>query len=227
MNYFKFLIISLLIFYSCSSIEKEYYDNGVLKKEYKLKNGEPHGLVKFYFPNGKIKETTYFENGIRNGLSKGFYTSGEIEWQINYTKDLEDGLYQEYFKNGNLKHSCFFRNGLQDSILVEKYENGSLKAIQNFKKGVKHGVQKTYYESGSLKLQAEWDSDIVIYYKKLNEDSTLINEYRDIVLKTDKSNLKLGDDYIATVYIPGFEYLDSKIELHIGNFQKTKKQLGF
>ena len=41
----------------------EYYDNGFMKLEGKLKNGEQHGTWKYYTRDGSLKKSVTFKNG--------------------------------------------------------------------------------------------------------------------------------------------------------------------
>lgn len=216
------LIFTLATFFSCTTKEKEYYQNGNLKKIVSVKNGEVHGVVKIFYPNGNVQELSYFENGKRNGISKGFFNTGELQWMVLYLNDIENGKYEEYYKNGNLKYSCYFINGIQDSLLTEYYENGNIKAVQYFDKGIKQGLQESYFDNGQLKLIATWDANSVVYYKKYNLDGTLSKEYRDILLKPQSNNISMGDDYNATIFVTGSLSAKDDVRISISIPQKMK-----
>ncbi len=44
-------------------LEKEYYENGNLKKETPYKNGNREGLVKVHYENGNLKLEVVFKEG--------------------------------------------------------------------------------------------------------------------------------------------------------------------
>lgn len=88
---YLYLIIVLVIVYSCDKVTKEYYDNGNLKAEYGLNDSKQfHGIFKGYYENGNLRTVIEFEKGqrIRTGVfydttgvlaSKEFYKDGLIK----------------------------------------------------------------------------------------------------------------------------------------------------
>lgn len=109
-----------------NSYVQEWYENGQLEYDGKLKDGEPDGVLKRYYANGQIKKIWEMKNGIHHGPSK------------------------EYYENGQIEGSQTEVNGVTQGAVTKWYKNGAVKAIANFKDDKFDGLQKTFYESGHL-----------------------------------------------------------------------------
>lgn len=125
-------------------IEKHYFDNGDLKREFLLvasndgKRFLKAGVYKEFYENGTLKiESSYSKNNLV-GVWKQFYPTKGIEWEVDYSNDYKQGTYRQFYKNGKIKaeglHNFDLKNGEEkqyDSIGNEtrklKYKKGVLK----------------------------------------------------------------------------------------------------
>lgn len=106
---------------------KNYYDNGTIQSEGKMKNGLPDGIWKYYDPFGKLNHVGEYVLGKRNGrwlsgdLSKTKYLGDicmnpnlpDLEEQMKYQEKLID-IYIRYFKMGTLLNSESYDVNLND-----------------------------------------------------------------------------------------------------------------
>lgn len=77
--------------------EVQLYENGAIKMEGEMKNGERFGEWKAYFPDGKVQSTGFFENGIRIGEAKIYHANGNlyIEGQYENGKKVGEWIYYD------------------------------------------------------------------------------------------------------------------------------------
>lgn len=83
--------------------KKEFYPNGVIKREYTMKDGKVDGNYRSYDEEGKIISDEIIKDGITNGLCKYFYKNGQVKSEINLKNGIQDGLGKEYYENGYIK----------------------------------------------------------------------------------------------------------------------------
>ncbi|MFA6922914.1 MAG: hypothetical protein WC223_01550 [Bacteroidales bacterium] len=142
-------------------IWKHYYDNGIIKAEYDLKND----IISQYFANGFIKnKITIIKN---KDIYEAFSTkvNGQLERKAIEIKN-DTGMvvqYYEYYDSGNLKNvygyiyinlggsSCEGKTGTYE----EYYENGKLKLKGQYDHKRRVGLWRWYYENGEF--YAEYD----------------------------------------------------------------------
>ena len=56
-----------------SGINKEYYENGIIKEEMSYKDGKLNGIFKEYYENGSLKSKGTFKDGALDGEVKEYY----------------------------------------------------------------------------------------------------------------------------------------------------------
>ena len=56
-----------------SGINKEYYENGIIKEEISYKDGKLNGVSKEYYENGFLKSESTFKDGVLNGIVIEYY----------------------------------------------------------------------------------------------------------------------------------------------------------
>ena len=78
---------------------KKIFDDGNLKFEIELINGQRNGIGKVYYPNGKLKFEGKYINGQKNGEGKAYFKDGKVEFEGEYLNDKSwNG--KGYNKNG-------------------------------------------------------------------------------------------------------------------------------
>lgn len=90
--------------------EKEYYEDGALLKEGKLKDGKHDGLWKSYRRNGVLWSEGNFKNGLRNGVTTTYHPNGKIYYLGEYTNGSKSGNWKFYNNEGKLVKEENFDN---------------------------------------------------------------------------------------------------------------------
>jgi antitoxin component YwqK of YwqJK toxin-antitoxin module len=118
---------------------KNYYDNGVIQNEGKMKDGLPSGVWKFYDPYGKLNQVGTYVLGKRDGrwlggdLSKTKYLGDiclnpnlpNLEEEIKYRENLLDIVITNY-KMGKALNKEFYDVNMNDFEEEEMVEEGGI-----------------------------------------------------------------------------------------------------
>jgi antitoxin component YwqK of YwqJK toxin-antitoxin module len=174
---------------------KEYYDNGILKKEGLYKNDIKIGVWKNYYDTGQLKKIYTFSNdGQSSGIEENYSKNGNL---ISETKPSKNGglIYKRFYDNGNLllaynlipseNKKYFIKNG----GYKEYYEDGALKIEGLYTDNELTFVWKQYYITG----EKEWEVGYLNGYKQ----GTYKQFYKNGNLKVDgfhDLDLKSGDE---------------------------------
>ncbi len=87
------------------SIEQDFYDNGQLKMEGPVVNGQRHGLWKSWYENGLKWSETTFKSGVKTGPTTTYYENGMMRYSGQYENDQRVGSWQFYNREGKLEKS--------------------------------------------------------------------------------------------------------------------------
>ena len=96
---------------------KEWYSNGNLYLEFRMKDGIKNGLCKKWYDDGQIKMIYNYRKGRLNGSQKKWYKNGRQRGEWNYVNDSQHGISKEWYENGVLKSFKKYKNG----ALLEKF----------------------------------------------------------------------------------------------------------
>lgn len=90
---------------------REYFENGILKKEASYILNKKEGVAKYYRENGTIICAISYKNDTINGLAKWFYESGNIKEIVNnyYDEKIRGAVYK-YYDNGMLEYFLFYKD---------------------------------------------------------------------------------------------------------------------
>lgn len=143
-------------------IYKNFYENGVMERSFKMTDLNKSSLQLFY-PDGKIKSDFTYVNGSMLAATD-YYPNGQIEYTMENVKSMEylilrksyssDGKPQEIFELVNVKKNIYSQK--------EYFENGNLKSEGQLKFNpykvdyIKDGTWKIYNEAGVLVRQEKW-----------------------------------------------------------------------
>jgi len=179
----RFLTIYILIIFtlvSCSFFrkkEKIYYDDGSLKFEVPLKNGQREGKSKEYYQDGSLRAVQKWKDGKAHGLCI------------------------HYFDNGDVYSRAYWKNGLAHGKMVEFYKNGEVKYQFNYYMGKAHGKQKIYYENGNLKEIRYFDKDQLYDFERFDKSGGLDTDEKKAVVYMNKDTFLLGEKVILTAHL--------------------------
>lgn len=68
-------------------LQESYYENGVLKERFSIKNDKQHGSGVYYFPSGSVQEKYTFFNGKLVGNHEKYYTLKKIRFIRTYNNE--------------------------------------------------------------------------------------------------------------------------------------------
>ncbi|MCG9912284.1 MAG: toxin-antitoxin system YwqK family antitoxin [Flavobacteriales bacterium] len=115
---------------------KEYYANGSVRKEGRLKENRLHGnMVQFYENGNRLSENVY-ENGKKNGVQKYYYMNGSLQAEYSTVMDALSGPYKEFHENGKIAAEGQYGNNLKQGTWKEYDESGKLIRTVKFKDDV-------------------------------------------------------------------------------------------
>ena len=92
-------------------LSREYYDDGVLKRETNFKDGQVHGPCRLYYKEGGLRKQVNYEEGILQGKAYELYENGQYKVESNYIDGKADGESKIYYENGNLYKLLVFESG--------------------------------------------------------------------------------------------------------------------
>jgi antitoxin component YwqK of YwqJK toxin-antitoxin module len=81
---------------------KEYFESGILQKEYSFVNGKKDGISTAYFESGAILNRIPFEKDVRVGQGLVYYETGEVQIKMDFLSPTT-GYFTVFYKNGNIK----------------------------------------------------------------------------------------------------------------------------
>lgn len=82
--------------------EAEFYDNGQVKMEGGIKNGERDGEWTAYFADGRPQSIGYFKNGLREGAATVYRETGRLYMEGFYKEGKHCGKWKYYDEQGYL-----------------------------------------------------------------------------------------------------------------------------
>jgi len=204
MRYYGLVVAAAAILaVSCTTDKKEYWPNGNIRSEIRMKDGVYNGPARYWFENGNIQiSCNYLDNKV-DGLMKTYYPDGNIREEQEFSLGFPHGKKTTWDIKGNLSLSCSFRNGKlhgrytvwypgriiqmegnyidgrEDGIWLYYDASGKVIGEGNFTRGT--GIQKAFYDNGALKqvtryTDGEKDGDEIFY--RPDGTTEVINHYK-------------------------------------------------
>ena len=128
---------------------QEWYRNGTLKSEIRVKDGKKNGTYRSWYENGKQKDEIVFVNGLKQGTSKEWHENGKIKFEGTYKDNELNGNAVWWTENGFIDMKGRLENGEQQGEWLFYWRtNGKLGIRGNYDHGVETGVWTYYYETG-------------------------------------------------------------------------------
>lgn len=137
-------------------IYKNYYENGVVERVFKLVGLKSANMQVFY-PDGRLKsDVTYYKGEAQ--IWTDYYPNGQIEFSEENSKDMEYLIYRKSYAEDGKPQEIFELIDAKKKIYSKKeyYENGKLKEEGEMKYNPsvidyqKDGTWKIYDESGNV-----------------------------------------------------------------------------
>ncbi|GAA5030115.1 hypothetical protein GCM10011506_18980 [Marivirga lumbricoides] len=182
------ILCVLVLFESCTSVEKEYYPSGKIAYEYNIENGKKDGVALKYYESGELMQKSNWAEGEKVGKSFTYYKSGVEKYIANFENNKQDGWTFYYDSLGNLRGKQEFVDGNLDGKFEEYYADGTVmaKGTNSFKGGTKKIYE--YFPNGKPKRFVYERNDSLIYLKSLDETGDITNAYFTIKLKAEDEN---------------------------------------
>ena len=196
------IALSAIVFFSCTSTNKEYYPNGKVKVLAEFKGGKQHGAYHSYFQNGAVEKEGHFTEGQPDGQFNEYYRNGNIK-AINFFKNgLQDSISKSFFEDGQLGTEAHFKNGKQSGLAKSFSSSGKLKTEQLFVDGKANGPCKQYFNNGQIERMEIYKDDVSVYTEEYDENGKFLGDKRKIWAK-GPSKIKLGEEFVAVIESSG------------------------
>lgn len=124
---------------------KEFYENGNIKKEVPLKNGNYHGIYREYYDKGYIKKIIPYKEHKKNGYYKSFHENGYLHIKIPYRSGVVNGTIKYYYNNGILGIETFYSINKKNGKMKFYDKEGNLYLLKTFKDNIQNGKEIEYF----------------------------------------------------------------------------------
>ncbi|GAA5030100.1 hypothetical protein GCM10011506_18960 [Marivirga lumbricoides] len=183
------ILCVLVLFESCTLVEKEYYPSGNIAYEYNIENGKKNGVALKYYESGELMQKSNWIEGEKVGKAFIYYKNGKKKYVAEFENSKQHGWTFCYDSLGNLRGKQEFVEGNLHGKFEEYYINGqiSVKGKNNFKERTK--VSYEYYENGDHKKYVFQRNDSLIYYKTYDSDGKIIDTYFTINMKEENNKI--------------------------------------
>jgi antitoxin component YwqK of YwqJK toxin-antitoxin module len=197
------VVAAAILAVSCTTDKKEYWPNGNIRSEIRMKgdayygparywyedggiqvscnykDNKVDGLMRTYHPNGRIREEQEFSMGIPEGKKMTWNPDGSEAVTCSYRKGQLHGRYTAWYPGRVIRMEGNYAEGREDGIWLYFDVSGKVIGKGNFTRGT--GIQKAFYDNGALKqltryTDGEKDGDEIFY----RPDGTMevINHYK-------------------------------------------------
>lgn len=176
----------------CNGIQKDFWENGILKHKALYKKGKiVEGYENYYdnshlerkftvYPDNNAEMVSYFDDGImksneeyfnRKLIKKvTFYPNGKVECIEEFDKDKQYLLKQNFYFMDGSPQTTMEIVVIKDLIYITKsYSNSGLIKEEGLKKFdektnkfLKNGIWKLYNSNGFLLKEVEYENDEII-----------------------------------------------------------------
>lgn len=150
---------------------KIYYDNGILRNETPLTNGQANGVVRTFHENGQLSSEKIFTNGLANGISKTYYKNGKISFENTLLNNKLNGTSKFFNEQGQLASETFFENNVGTGTTKFYDENGNMYSMQ-YKDEKGNSVNKTFNKkNGNIQSLTVMNDNFKVLESKVYYDS--------------------------------------------------------
>ena len=108
------------------------FDNGQVKSEIPLVNGQKSGSMMIYFPNGQVNEIRSYKDGKMDGTWLTFTEKGSKVAEANYTNGLKNGKWFIWDENGVLRYDMTYKGGQKVGLWIIYDEKGNKLSERNY-----------------------------------------------------------------------------------------------
>ncbi len=110
----------------------EFYDNGTIKGEYTIVDGENDGVTKLYFKTGQLNESRMYKKGEKDGAWITYNAEGGKIGEANFSKSTKHGKWYVWDENGTLRCEMTYKNGEKTGKWIIYDANGKQEKIKDY-----------------------------------------------------------------------------------------------
>lgn len=125
--------------------EKYYYDDGNIRIEGPMQNGERHGEWRAYTFAGALQSINNYQAGAYHGPYSNFYPNGKVRIQGEYAEGKEIGEW-----------IVFNEAGKRDGVYRKFHPNGKLNILGRYDNGEETGTWQFFNQQGEITLAKEF-----------------------------------------------------------------------
>lgn len=90
------------IFNECDGLLIRYYENGNISQRYTVRNNKLNGMSQHFLKNGLLVKEYELKNGMtKNGVYREFHDNGKLSFECNYQNDTVVGLGYYFNEKGD------------------------------------------------------------------------------------------------------------------------------
>lgn len=170
------IFILCFLFFSCNKEKtvKLYYDNGMLKERYILRNDLMTGEYIFYYPTGKIYYEAHYKDGLKEGVEIEYYENGNIKMKGQREFGCESGFYYYYNINQKLDSIKEYVLIHPDSTISAYFRNHSINS--NIGKVSQLNRYVTYDENGKTIFEKSLFYEVKLLNDIVNVGDSICSE---------------------------------------------------
>jgi len=156
-------------FYANGKISKEenyntgeftsFFNTGVVRQRYKVKNELVQGDVEIFYPCGVLKEKVGYKDDQQDGPGTIYYTSGQIHKKYQHSAGKLVGDFITYFENGKVQSKYVYKDDKLDGSHIEYFANGKTLRVGQYTNDELEGTWKYYYSNGRLSRTGDYKND--------------------------------------------------------------------
>ncbi len=168
---------------------KEFYPNGVLKREGYFKNALPEGEIKTYDKQGRLIAIESYKHGLRNGLSNRFTFIKDKKFteELFFDRGILQGPRTIFTPEGKIQLREEYQDGLREGLSKLFNAQGSLEVQTSYRQGKRHGKRIVYYPDGNIMYEEDYVSG-----KLEGERKIFLKDSAPLCLETYSDNLLNG-----------------------------------
>ena len=151
-------------------IRKEYYPNGIVKKEgiYDIREKE-NGLFKYFDNKGEIVKSEIYLHGIllarglidkegrRQKYWEEYYENGILKSKGKYKDGKRIEEWEYYFINEKIQQKGkYLKNEKPTGLWIWYYKEGNILREEYFRKGLEDGIMHEYTQEGKIITEGEY-----------------------------------------------------------------------
>jgi antitoxin component YwqK of YwqJK toxin-antitoxin module len=115
-------------------ITRDFFKNGKVSREIMMVNGLPNGEVKEYYETGILKDKFSVKDGMRDGLRTYYYPDGKPWIETIYKENKSWTVVANYDSKGNKRNAGTLKNG--DGTMILYDDDTTIRQTVIFKNGI-------------------------------------------------------------------------------------------